>query len=440
MPTYYVDDGGDNSNGDSWAHAYTSVKALDDAVALASGDVVYVGHNHVCPQPWSAAATIVGPTSGLTVKFISATQGSDPPTYAKSATDQIDTSNGAYSLTFDGSFSFYGIRAKSGGAITFSPDTNEACYGFEMTLAPSANSYVQFPLATTSGRFDAPTIDLTADGTTARGNQVAGFGASEIRGLAFVNAAYRTGTVGGKAAESAFVLSGADFSGFTNGTLCQLLTGAYLQGLCCQLANCKTAATWAPVDGAITVAGGSILLTDCGPAESPTYLYFQNYFGTVASSIAIYRTGGQSIGAVPVSWLLTTEATAGEATPLATPWIYGSAASSGSKTFDVFITNDTADFTDAEVWLEVEYLSDATAGTWTLASDHRATILTTAAAQTDDTDSTWNGTGPSFTYKQKLSKAATLGQAGLYRARVCCAVASVAGSRYFYVDPLVTVS
>ena len=36
MPTFYVDDAGDNTDGSTWAKAYTSLSALDDAVAIAS--------------------------------------------------------------------------------------------------------------------------------------------------------------------------------------------------------------------------------------------------------------------------------------------------------------------------------------------------------------------------------------------------------------------
>jgi hypothetical protein len=92
------------------------------------------------------------------------------------------------------------------------------------------------------------------------------------------------------------------------------------------------------------------------------------------------------------------------------------------------------------VWLEIEYLKDADEAQWTLATDQRTTVTTTAVAQTDDTTSTWNGTGPSFTYKQSLAVTATIGETGQYRARVAVGMTSVASSRNFYVDPKVTVS
>jgi hypothetical protein len=166
---------------------------------------------------------------------------------------------------------------------------------------------------------------------------------------------------------------------------------------------------------------------------------YVTYFGRVDSSTVIYRSSGATIESDVVSWLVTTTASCSEAAPFRSPWIYGEVAA-GSRTFDVYITNDTADFTDAQVWLHVEYLSTADEAIAAVATDQRATITTVEADQTDDTASTWFGAGPAFTYKQRLRVSATVGESGQYRARVVCGVASISGSRYFYVDPLVTVT
>ena len=64
MSVYYVDDGGDNTTGAAWATAYTSLSALDDAVAIASGDIIYIGHDHVCQYAHAAHRVITGPASG----------------------------------------------------------------------------------------------------------------------------------------------------------------------------------------------------------------------------------------------------------------------------------------------------------------------------------------------------------------------------------------
>jgi hypothetical protein len=176
-----------------------------------------------------------------------------------------------------------------------------------------------------------------------------------------------------------------------------------------------------------------------GPSDAPTSLIERVYQADLVSTTAIYRTGGAAPEGDATAWLITTESTNSEAAPYHLPWMYGT-VEAGSKTFTVHITNDTADLTDAEAWLEVQYLGTSDSPLSTLASDQRASPTATAAAQTDDTTSTWNGTGPSFTYKQKLAVTATVGEAGQYRARVVIGKASVASSSYLYVDPKVVIS
>ena len=52
---------------------------------------------------------------------------------------------------------------------------------------------------------------------------------------------------------------------------------------------------------------------------------------------------------------------------------------------------------------------------------------------------TWQ-MAPAYNYMQKLSVTATVNETGQYRARVAVAVANIASTRYFYIDPKVTVT
>ena len=239
-------------------------------------------------------------------------------------------------------------------------------------------------------------------------------------------------------------VSGVDFSGFTNGTLCELCAFSALTASGNLINNCLTAATWAPASGTNTNQAAELTVANCGPADAPTYLYYENVAGILASSASIYRTGGATIEGTACGWLISTKELCAEVAPFKTPWIYGTVQSTGSQTFTCRITNDTADFTNAEVWLELQYLKDADEAQWTLATDKRATITTTAAAQTDDTTSVWVGLNDDSQgladYMQSLAVTATIGETGQYRARVAVGVASIAASRYFYVDPTITVS
>jgi hypothetical protein len=441
MATYYVDDGGDNSTGADWASAYTSINALDAAVALASGDIVYFGHDSQCQAVNAGNLTITGPTAGAPVVFISVTQGSNPPAYQQATANQIDTTEGAYSCTFDGSFALYGIKVASGANVVVANDLDEAGFVSGCILAPAANGTVTLGGGSADTKVYKTTIDLTADGTTNRATAPMALGAAKdvlYQGLSFVNAGYRTGTV--FSANSGLTLAaidGCDFSGFNNATLCELFASS--QSTKIAVSNCKTAATWALYSGTQPYFN-DIKAINVGPSDSPQALAIVRNKNTLTSSSSIYRSGGATIEGANTSWLITTDATCNQDMPLYSEFIYGRITSTGSKTFDVYVTNDTADLTDAEIWLEVEYKSAASSGLWTLATDRAATRTTTPAAQTDDVASTWNGTGPAFTYKQKLSVTAEVATTGLFRARVCVGKASVGAASFLYVDPKVAVS
>jgi hypothetical protein len=440
MATYFVDDGGDGTTESTWETADTSINDLDTEYAFASSDIVYFGADHVCQATNSANLVITGPTAGIPVSFISSTVATGTTvSYSASSTAQIDTSEGSYNISFDGSFKLEGLSVKAGNRVVTLADSNEFFFARECRFAIGANASVLFQ--SNEDYFRDLVVDLTADGSSNRTANVflsAVGGRTVINGLTFVNAPFRTGEIfAANSIARGYEISGADFSGFTNGTLCELFHPA-LNGSAINISNSLTAATWAATSGTLS-SGGHLFLSNVGPASAPTYLYFGTDRGTVVSSTSIYRSGGATVDGTAVGWLVTTISTASEGSPFEAPWIYFEVDSTGSKTFDVYITNDTADFTDAQAWLEVEYLGTSSEAISSYDDDRRV-ITTTAANQTDDVTSTWNGSGPSFTFKQSLSVTATVNVAGLHRARVLVGVASIASSRFFYIDPTVTVS
>lgn len=434
--------GGTAHNGKSWGAAFTSVSSLDDVFAFASSDIVYIGHDHVCQYAHTANRTITLPITGLPTVFISATTGSNPPTYQASTTNQIDTSEGPYTLSMDGAFAAYGCVFKAGSTISVLSDVNEACLLVDCTFKLPSNG--QLAIGNSSGDHADlynTTIDLTLDGTTNRSNSVFVCSCSEVQidGLVFINAAYRTGVIFNSSSYGGNIyITNADFSGFTNATPCELAQ-ANTSVVKYFFTNCKTAATFTHTINTNYYTGAQYF-SNVGSGSQPSAFYFTNAFGTIVSSTSIYRSTGATIEGIANSWLVTTTADGSQDSPFYSPWIYGYISSTGSKTFDLYITNDTADFNDNEVWLEIDYLGTVSSGKWSNKKDYMADRLATAAVQTDDTTSTWNGSGPSYTYKQKLSVTATVNTAGMFRARVCVGVASIASTRKFYIDPLVTVS
>jgi hypothetical protein len=456
MPSYFVDDGGSSTSPyDTWAKAAPSFAALVSGASAAlttSGNIIYVGHDHN-DAGTGAAKTYVGPDVGLPVIIISADREDTgaTPAYRVGTGNQLNTTDGAYVLTLDGSFALYGIKVASGGtgagAIVLSNDSNEAIFAQNCTFVVGANGSITIGGAGAGTRINSLTINLTADETTPRTrNVIDGInGVATIAGLTFINAGYRTGSVIQTNASAAFVIiSGADFSGFTQET-CEICAGPEAAGLVV-FANCKTANN-APLWSAPTTGrtGGLYSMSNVAGSDNPAMLAVVTTGGEIRSTNTIYRSSGAGVEDIAnTAWLVTTTAVCAESWPFVTSWMYGTVASTGSKTFTCHITNDAADFTDAEVWLEVEYLKDDGSGQWTIATDQRATITTTPVAQTDDTTSVWVGLNDDSQgladYMQSLAVTATVGETGQYRARVAVGVASIAASRYFYIDPKITVS
>lgn len=459
MAIYCIWSGGDGTQTNTtqtagtldWSKADTSVDNLityDAAAFTTSGNTIYFADDHNDPNK-AAHWTLTGPTSSPPVILISADRTLSTPTVKAGTGNQLSSLGGEYDVLLDGAFALYSMRTAAGSDVVLVNDGNETVFSSGWTVVVGADGSLRFGGSGSVHR--NLIIDLSSDGTTNRSDYVvknttrpeSGYarGAQQIDGVSFVNAAYRTGTIFYDT-DVMLLVTGADCSGFTNATSCEILHVTFSGGAA--LSNIKTAVTWTPAltSGSTPAfwAGPGCTLTNVGPADAPTYLCCFRFTGYLISSTDIYRTGGATVEGVPCSWLITTTAYCSEHSPFYTPWRYGTLSSTGSKTFSVYITNDTADLTDSEIWLEVEYKSEATEAIWALATDQRATITTTAVAQTDDTTSTWNGSGPSFTYKQKLSVTATVNQTGQYRVRVAVGKTSVAGSAYLYIDPAVTVS
>jgi hypothetical protein len=446
LTTYFVnDDGSATDPFDTWAKAATSINTLDAAKTLASGDIVYFGHDHNCAAVNGASLTITCPASGLPVIFISATTGSSPPTYQKGTGTQIDTTeNTAYDIILDGSIALYGIHVKAGRDISFTADSNEQAFSEDCTLSVGNGGAIHF---VGGGRqFHKKVVVDLRDSAGASGYAFIMRNAclAEINGVSFSGTTageQRTGAIiGGEGVNGGmYLIDGADFSGFTNATSCELvdLSSVSLLGQAV-FTNCKTK-SGVVMSAAAPGPNSTAIFTNVGPADEPTALTLVDAYGTLASSAAVTRTGGGQIEGVGFAWLITTTAGCGEGAPFQTPWIYGLLSATGSTTFDVYITNDTADFTDAQVWIEVEYLATSDSAMWTRVDDHRV-ITTTAVDQADDTTSTWAGGAAGFdTFKQKLSVTATVGETGQFRARVCVGLASIASTRDFYIDPAVFV-
>lgn len=445
MTVYYVDDGGSGADGLSWATAYTTLAALQTAIGAAlstDGNIVYIGADSVSAGDGvGATKTFTGPTAGV-VRIISATVGTT--TYAKSSSNQIIANGGDYKIEFVNCFALYGIQISSTGMIKLNAATsasgvNSSISTYECTLLPGGNRQIELTQSGTTpaiSRHHKLTVypDKDSGSNNRQFFDVYG-GITIFTGLVLQDSAsgrngpiFSASYLGGR-----LFVSGSDLSTIASQSAILSESGALCES---EFVHCKTLAspTWST--GTINVPA-SIKAINCASADAPEGLYQLNYWGSVVSSTSAYRDSGATIEGVSTSWKMVSASSAKPDRPLYTPWVYVPITSSGTKTFTVYVSQDggAGDLTDAETWLEVEYMGSSGVGTTTQGSDQAALGDWTGTAQADDASSTW--TGITETYAQTLVVASvSVGEEGLARARVALGKASTT----LYVDPLVTVS
>ncbi len=432
----------------TWATAYNSVADYIAGEVEAAGDILYVGHNTT--DVLGASTTYTGPASGLPITLISVTQGTGSIAgggfvYQAAINAQIDCSaSGTYTMLWNGPFAFYGIWIKTGNYLRFSPDSNEGFYAKDCKFEIGDNDYLDLA-PSTNGRIRMVNCEVSCvqDAGTSSGKIVQLSGMSEIQGMTLTNVSNRTGPVFFPTNIAGLSnITGIDFTNLTTPTLVQ--PSATIGSV--YMAHCKTPASYTAINSGSTVGHGQALsLVNVGNTNRPWHRNLRTSTGLLEATSSIKVTGGATIDGTGFSWGgptagIETTADCNEDNQFCLPWVYGTFDSTGAKTVSVPIVNDTANFTNAEVWLEVEAMETASSSEWTYLSSARATRLSTAEAHATDSGSTWTGTGPSYTYKQTLSQATTVAVTGMFRWRVVIGLASIASSRNFYIDPKETIT
>lgn len=444
MTVYYVDDGGSNTSPyDTWAKAAPTLAALQAGAGTAlttGGNVVYIGADSVSTGDNTGAAdiTFTGPANG-NVDIVSATVGTT--NYSKSSTNQIVQNGGDVKIIFYQGFSLYGIKMSSTGMIKLS--TGAAASGQatvqtrDCTFLPGGNRQVELVQSGTSPEIHRH-VNLTIYPDKDAGSNNRQFidlygGFYEFVGLTFQNSASgRNGPLMAMGNNSGkFSFSGANFGAIA------AQTAIFSVGSCTGKVDCLNCSTLAsPVWTTGTpYTSFELRATNCKSADAPEGLYLGNYYGSAESSTTVYRTGGARVENVPCSHKMVSNAGVSYSKPLYTPWYYLPITAAGTKTFTAYVAQDggAGDLTDAEVWLEVEYMATANDGRYSLATDKAA--YGAGAAQDDDTTSTWANI--TATYKQKLAVSSiSVGEEGLCRARIGLGKAS----QTLYVDPLIVMS
>jgi len=440
MANIYVrsTDGADADDGSTWALAKQSLTGF--AAIDAAGDVAYLSQVHDYRPGGSNRSLAFAGTSSSPVKLIGVNDSAEPPTSVSSGA--IEGVTGNLGISFTGSFIAYNIEfgiytGSAGLNITFGSDQAVQCLKdcvLKFTNT-SANCRIVLGASSTKGLevlFKSNNLGLYF-GNASQGFNLNDTTAEIIGGSILSGSSAVTEFIKQAQGTVKFNVSGFDFSNAAAGL--NLVYSSIPATGSITFVNCKMHASWSGglVAGAPTMPGMRIAMYNCDGGATNYRLWIETFAGTIKSEPIIVKTGGASDGTTALSWRMVSTTNANEfVAPLITDdmaiWID---TTGSSKTITVDVLHDsTANLTNADIWLEVEYLGSSATPLATPTSDKRATILTTTADQTAST-ATWTTTGLTNPNKQKLEVTFTPQMKGFVYARVCLAKPSYT----VYVDP-----
>jgi len=242
-----------------------------------------------------------------------------------------------------------------------------------------------------------------------------------------------------------FEFNGVDLSQGTTGL-------SYIQdgngaGATIKLRNCKMPATYSLSVTQLDICTTSIELIGCSDTSSQAIdssiqdYEYADFWGTVDSETTIVRTGGANDNASGLfSYAMTPHANttleSSNAT-LKSPWM-STWVQAGTQTLTVYVCNDGGvDYNEDEMWVEwlVPDTNDTAQHDLTFSSGN-SRLFPSSTANTDDSDSTWGGTGANG---QKFELAVNPGFQGEARARLHVAKRQATPDTV-YLDPRIAVS
>jgi hypothetical protein len=423
MANRYVYSGaGGAGTGADWANAHTNLAAA--ITASSAGDVFFVASDHSYNYGTGQNLTFKG-TAAAPDRILSVNRaGSVPPVAADllaGATEGINAASSALSIN-GGTFYCYGMTFAPGSGQTttcsFSAGAGTGLRVFDgcefhllstgvssrLTISGSPTAIVEFNKP--KFKFGSTSQSVTVDGPSF----ITGDPAASI--LATGSSVPTSLFTAASAPGDVVRVAGVDLSAIT-GVAPALTSNAGL----IRLANCKLHAS--ATFGTPTAAAARVEVVGCNNGGPSADYRIYDYKGTLTTETTIKRTAGASDGTTAYCWKIVTTANAERDFPLETfEGVLWNDTTGASKTLTVHTVTDNVTLTDAEIWLEVEYLGSSGSPISTLITDANATVLTTAANQASDSGEAWTTTGLTTPVKQKLEVTFTPQMAGPIRWRV----------------------
>lgn len=418
-------DGSDVDTGATWALAKATLTGA--FTASAAGDTIYVSQVHA--ETIAAVLSFVSPGTGTApCRVLCANDGAEPPTAL--ATTATVTNTGTNNMNFSTGYAhFYGITFSAAtGASTRSMNFETAASGWSFDAcalrlgSTSTGSRISIgPTTATRSDFglllNNTTVQFsnTSQGIACRGQLLWRNTASAVTGASIPAALFFAATNG----DAAAVITGVDLSALGSGkSLVDKSAAANGRFL---FENCKLGASVAITTGASPSINSTQINVVNSDSADTNYRYYKDTFaGTIAQEATIVRTGGASDGTTTFSRKFTTSANSDFFTPLYGPWCIYWNETLSATTVAAEVVTDNVTLTDAEAWIETEYMGTSGFPLALRTTDRAASILATPASQTTSSE-TWTTTGLATPVKQTLSVSVTPAEKGWIRARAVLA-------------------
>lgn len=438
MASYYVYSGaGGSANGSSWANAFTTLTAA--FATEVAGDTLYVAHDHAESTAAAITLTSSGTSTNITKIVCVNRAGSVPPVSAdRRATAQV-TTTGVSTINLAGFAHYDGIIFTAGSAASAAninlPSVGGQAIRFD-------NCSLRLGNTSTGSKIFIGTIGGTVAGSWVElNNTTASFAAvqqgfqingvlkwrntpSALLGTIPNNLFSPTNQTGGEVECIGVDLSAAG-SGKTIAGVLSTVSGHKFRFVDCKL---DAAVTKSAVPGARGAQETDFVRSGSGGVNYTVLSHRMS--GLLIEETTIVRTGGASDGTTTIAWKIVTTADCMYSLPFECPpiAIWNDTIGSSVTATVEGIWGGGAVPNDDDIWLDVEYLGDASSPQGSFVNDGKADLLATAAGQTSSSE-TWGGS----TTKFKLAVSFTPQQKGWVFARVKIGKASST----LYVDPLV---
>jgi len=427
VPDYYVrsTDGNNADSGATWALA----KADLQTPTWAAGDRIFVSQAHA--QTTGATINIaLNGTRAAPTQIICANDSAEPPT-AVADTATVYTT-GAFAISFTGSGYIYGIQFRAGSGasnVTLTVgNSGDAFQIFENCLLENGSTggsgfAVSFGFSSSALGSYAELINCDLKFNSAASSLRVVNGWAKWRGGALIGTTLTAKVVefGVSGRGGIMEFDGVDLSNC--GSSINLVE--FDQGTNRAIfKNCKLPASWSGVLAANYYVGCQVEMYNCDSGDTNYRLWIENFAGSTKSETVVVRTGGASDGTTALSWRMATNADAEyPAVVLHAPEIVVWNDVTGSAiTVTLEVITDNVTLTDAEAWIEVQYLGTSGFPLGVFVTDAKADVLATAANQTTSTES-WTTTGLTTPVKQKLSVTFTPQEKGFVHIVPCLAKA-----------------